>query len=276
MYYGIKTGLNQAFVIDEATRAALIHEHPSSAALIKPWLRGKDVKRWRTESKEKFIVALGNSDDSGSTHPWKDVSSNQATKAEALFLKKYPALHRHMETWETRLKKRSDQGKFWWELRACAYYQEFEQPKIIWPSINRSVKFAWDDEQFFANDKCNIIADAPKWLLGLLNSELFQFLYCQLTSQIRGSFMELKTSYISPVPIKTPTGPITRQLNQIVEGLISEGGTSTPLETKLDNLVYQLYGLSVAEQTIIQDWFHQRSISVVGDDDEEEDSEDEA
>jgi hypothetical protein len=90
--------------------------------------------------------------------------------------------------------------------------------------------------------------------------------------------MELKTSYISPVPIKTPTEPITELLNQTVDSLISGSDDSSLLETKLDNLVYQLYGMSSVEQVRIQGWFRQRSISVVGDEEEEEeeDSEDEA
>ena len=118
-YRGVVTGYNQAFVIDEATRQRLIQEDPRSAEVIKPWLRGKDIKRWRVDWRGLYVIAVQNSGDAGVAHPW----ANARTEAEARdrFRATYPAIHDHLSQYEDALRKRQDQGRFWWELRACAY-----------------------------------------------------------------------------------------------------------------------------------------------------------
>ena len=131
------TGLNEAFVIDQAKRDELIEEDPRSAALIRPWLRGRDIKRWKAEPGGLYVVAIQNSSDADAANPWASAKTEES--ARAVFREAYPAIHDHLSYFERfkdkdgkekGLRLRQDQGRFWWELRACAYYREFAYPKI--------------------------------------------------------------------------------------------------------------------------------------------------
>jgi len=144
-YYGIKTGFNEAFVIDRETKDKLIAEHPSSAEVIKPFLRGRDVKRWSVDFADQYLIKIESSENK--YHPWSNKSSKE--EAEKIFAKTYPAIYNHFEQFRSQLIARSDQGKFFWELRSCKYWQEFEQPKIIYPNICKRNEFAWDESGYY-------------------------------------------------------------------------------------------------------------------------------
>jgi len=117
-YYGIKTGLNEAFVIDAATREKLIAEDPVGAALIKPWLRGRDIRKWKTEWAGLYVINIPSSANS----PWPWSNAKAETVAVRIFEQTYPAIYRHLSQRKKQLQKRDDQGKYWWELRSCVYY----------------------------------------------------------------------------------------------------------------------------------------------------------
>ncbi len=123
-YYGIKTGLNEAFLVDTATRDRLVAEDGRSAEILKPYLRGQDVRRWRAEWVGLWMILLKSSDD----HQWP-WSSLAGAEAENAFAASFPALHGHLSGWRERLVERWDQGCFWWELRKCSYYAAFSQAK---------------------------------------------------------------------------------------------------------------------------------------------------
>lgn len=122
-YRGVLTGLNEAFLIDTATRERLVREDPRSAEIIKPYLRGQDIKRWSPEWRGLWMIVLKSSGD----HPWPWSDAGDA--AETVFSQTYPSLHAHMKPLAARLRKRTDQGRHWWELRSCAYYDAFERPR---------------------------------------------------------------------------------------------------------------------------------------------------
>jgi hypothetical protein len=122
-YYGIKTGLNDAFVVDQSTRDRLIAEHPSSAKVLKPFLRGRDVKRWRVEPQDLWLIFT----------------------RRGIDIKKYPAIHRYLKEYKDRLMPGVPGGRKpgsyeWYEIQDnIAYWQEFEQPKIVAPAITDAV-----------------------------------------------------------------------------------------------------------------------------------------
>ncbi|MFM6209009.1 MAG: type II restriction endonuclease, partial [Planktothrix sp.] len=115
-YRGILTGFNEAFIVDQETRDRLIAEHPSSAEVLKPFLRGRDVKRWRVNFSEQYLIKIESSENK--QHPW---SGKPAKEAEKIFAKTYPAIYEHFKQFRERLIKRDDQGKYFWELRSCRY-----------------------------------------------------------------------------------------------------------------------------------------------------------
>jgi adenine-specific DNA-methyltransferase len=133
IYYGIKTGFNQAFVIDEETRSKLIQEDPNSAEIIKPFLAGRDIKRYAQPKSDKYLILFK----SGDTENWFGKLSEP--EASAKLAEKYPAIFSHLKQFEDAAKKRYDKGKYWWELRACDYYEEFEKDKILFPGISDEI-----------------------------------------------------------------------------------------------------------------------------------------
>jgi adenine-specific DNA-methyltransferase len=256
MYYSIKTGLNKAFVIDKTKRDELIEEDPSSTEMIKSWLRGQDVKRWQVEWPGLYAICIQSSSDDGVKHDWAEAQSEE--QAAEIFRENYPAIFDHLKWWERDLRKRADQGRFWWELRSCTYYNEFEKPKIVWGNMAVTSKFAYDESGAFIGAPANILPNPPPWLLPVMNSSLLNFVYPKLTVARGGSFQEFKISYIDSAPIVTPSPEIQKQLsslmNKIMQCNLNDTQTISKFEMEINDIVYDLYQLKVSERNLISEW----------------------
>jgi hypothetical protein len=249
-YYGIKTGLNEAFVIDAATRNRLISEDPKSEELIKPWLRGRDIKRWKAEWAGLYLITIPSS--ANRKWPWSDEKAEQG--ARAIFEKTYPAIHNHLSQWEGKLIKRDDQGKFWWELRSCAYYKEFEGPKIIYPNITKTNIFAFDTSSTLTNQKCFIIPTNNLCLLAILNSKLAMQWFTATLPLLRGGFFEPSAIFMEKFPVLTTSETQAPILIDLVETILANPDSpDVPrLEAETNNLVYALYNLTPEEIVIVE------------------------
>jgi adenine-specific DNA-methyltransferase len=126
VYYGIKTGFNEAFVIDAETKNRLIAEDANSAHVIKPFLAGRDIKRYQQPQSDKFLILFK----SGDTQKW--FGKQEEAIAWEMLKDKYPAIANFLVVHRENCIKRSDKGQYWWELRACVYYEEFEKTKIMY------------------------------------------------------------------------------------------------------------------------------------------------
>lgn len=249
-YYGIKTGLNNAFVVNRDTRDQLIAEHPSSEEVLRPFLRGRDIKRWRCEFADWYLIKIESSENK--THPWSDKTDKEA---ERVFAKTYPAIYAFFTAEGRRnlLIKRSDQGRFFWELRSCAYWQDFEKPKIVFPDIAPSAQFAWDDnERYLVNTSYVLIA--PKWLLSVLNSSPVLWFYKSTSNAIRGGYLRYIRQYVEQIPIPAATPAQQDSCERLTEALIwlnsqeakmanaaPTGLMSVYFEQWLNGLVYELF-----------------------------------
>src|SRR5205807_2409029 len=183
IFYGIKTGFNEAFVIDSRTRDKLIADDPKSAEIIKPFVVGEDVKRYRLDYKKRYMILtkIGTS------------------------IERYPAVFAHLQAYQSQLEKRWDKGNHWWELRPCDYYQAFEKPKLMWPVISASNNFAFTDEAYYSNDKTFFIPTNDLYLLAVLNSSTaFLFFHSKLTA-LRGGFLEYRAQTLVHMPIRRIT-----------------------------------------------------------------------
>jgi len=256
-YRGILTGLNEAFVVDRATRDRLIAEHPSSAEILKTFLRGRDVKRWRVDFAEQYLIKIESSENR--RHPW---SGKTEKEAEKTFAKACPAIHAHLSKFQERLIERDDQGKYFWELRSCVYWQEFEQPKIAYPNICKRNEFAWDDSSYYTNQKAFIIPRTSKYLLGVLNSSVVMWLFEKVLAKLQNDFFEPSSIFIKdfPIPVienhKSVESLVDRILvitkdsdylsNQAKQSRVKE------LEREIDQLVYHLYGLTPEEIAVVE------------------------
>ncbi len=182
LLYGIKTGLNKAFLIDRHTRDRLIATDPRSAEIIKPVVEGEDVRRYSIDNKHNSIIL-----------------SKIGTPIE-----KYPAVFAHLQQYQTQLEKRGDKGKYWWELRTCDYYDAFEGAKIIYPDIAAGCRFAFDTEGIYSLNTTYILplADNQKYLIPLLNSSLIEFFYATISVSARGGYLRFFTEQVKQIPIR--------------------------------------------------------------------------
>ncbi|MBK8905734.1 MAG: Eco57I restriction-modification methylase domain-containing protein [Anaerolineaceae bacterium] len=162
-YYGIKTGFNQAFLIDSDTRAKLIQDDPGSAEIIHPYLRGQDIKRWSSEWMELWMILLKSSENY--QWPWSEAQD----EAESIFAQTYPSIHKYLMTHVDRLKQRQDQGRFWWELRSCSYYEVFEKPTIIHTDITWRPQFAFSPDPIYLLNTAYLWPTDDLYLLAVVN-----------------------------------------------------------------------------------------------------------
>lgn len=235
-YRGILTGYNDAFVIDGATRARLIAEDRKSENIIKPFLRGRDIKRWRTESQDLWLIKIESS--ANKKHPWTDLPD---AEAESVFAKTWPAVAAWFEGHREALIKRYDQGQYYWELRACAYWDEFLGPKIIVPAIEKTVAYAPDTTGFFSNDKTSIVVtDDWRFLSACLNSPVSWWIAQSLYAGRAGGFFEFKPMYVGQFPIPKAS-PTSKVLAGALVNILHAEHANPALEQLLNGLVYELY-----------------------------------
>jgi len=199
-YYGIKTGLNEAFVIDHSVRNELVAKHSSSRKILAPFLRGRDIKRWNIDYADRYLIRIESSENK--EHPW---SGQGVKQAEKTFQVNYPAIHEWLNRFRNDLKDRDDQGKYFWELRSCAYWEEFETPKVIYPDIYEHQSFAWDTEGYLAANTCYFMPVDERWLVALLNSKLIEWFYSLVSNKVRGGYLRAFSDYMKQIPVPKVT-----------------------------------------------------------------------
>jgi hypothetical protein len=178
-YYGIKTGLNEAFVIDRGTRDRFVQQHPASGTVLKPFMQGTHLRPFYIEDSDQFLITLKSSGD----HAW--VWSDSDGNAETAFAEAFPPVYAHLQAQREVVSKRSDQGRFWWELRSCAYWEAFEQPKIVWPDISKLPRFSMDTENRYLGNTGYIIPGGDYYLLGILSSWATWFFISKTAQPLR-------------------------------------------------------------------------------------------
>ena len=251
---GLTTGLNEAFVVNRATRDRLISEHKSSAEIVKPFMRGKDVKRWCAEFADQYIVKIESSENK--VHPW---SRKPEKDAEKLFAKAFPAIHSHFENFRSELINRDDQGKYFWEQRSCRYWREFEKSKIVSTKISIRPTFALDSDGRYLGNTCYFFpaATSGNYLLGLLNSSLFFTYAKKVFVEKQGGWFEVQPDGLESFPIPATTPAQQKPVERLVERILSAkqrdaSADVSALEREIDELVYALYGLTPEEKALVQ------------------------
>ncbi len=257
--YGIKTGANEAFIITTEKREEILNacktqeERKRTEALIKPILRGKDIKRYSYEWAGEWVI---------NTH--NGYTSNLKFKIPPIDIEKYPALKSHLDShWDT-IATRSDQGDTPYNLRNCAYLEDFEKEKIVYPCIMaKEPCFVYEEKGFYAPAPANIITGDKieiKYITALLNSKCIYFAMRKfyMGGGIEG---ELKTNNLEKIPIPkiTPQNQklahkITDCAKQILEAKEKDPKANTQRsEKEIDALVYQLYNLTDEEIKTIEE-----------------------
>ncbi len=254
--YGIKTGLNEAFVIDGNTRKRIIETNPMALEIIKPFLFGEEVRRYLIEPKDRYLIY---------TYHGIDMS-------------RYPEIENYLRKYKPRLEQRATKQE-WYELQqpSIALVPLFENPKIVYALIARSCQFAYDRNNYYSNDKTFIIPTSDLYILGLLNSAIALFYFSTFCAALEGSndcYFEFRAQYVKKFPIpKLDTNnrlDLTRheRMVSLVEQMLSlhkqlqEARTpheQTALQRQIEAtdeqinaLVYKLYGLTNEEIKVVE------------------------
>jgi hypothetical protein len=209
-YRGILTGLNEAFLVDSATRNRLIRDDPHCREIIKPYLRGQDIKRWSPEWADLWMIALQSSSD----YPWPWSHLIDSAEAEVCFQQTYPAFYQRMKLFEDRLRIRQDQGRYWWELRACAYYHTFAQPKIMYQEIQFHPAYCFDNRSLLSNNKAFFLASSDLYLLAVFNSPLVWWYNWRYLPHMKDEALSPVGELMEALPIARPPDDLRAQVEQ--------------------------------------------------------------
>ena len=248
VFRGVLTGFNEAFVIDAEQKAALIAADPKSAELIKPFLAGRDIKRYTSPEANKFLVLFASG--------WTKKTYTELTEKAAWekVSKDYPAIAKYLKPFAEKARKRTDQGDYWWELRPCAYYPEFEKEKIMLPDIAKYTEALIDTKGSYCTNTAYIIPRLNKYHLGILNSKVILFFYSNISSSIRGGYFRFIRQYLGLLPIPHPTPTQEEQITHLVEQRLAASSKEEQqkIEEEIDQAVYALYGLSEEEIKMVE------------------------
>ena len=266
IYRGILTGLNEAFVINDKIREKLIEEDPNSAELIKSFPAGRNIKRYKQPTINKYLILM--------PRGWTKERLNNSKDPFGWLRQNYPAIANHLLPFAEAAQKRCDKGEYWWELRACDYYTEFEKPKLVYPDVCMQPEFTFDDCGSYLNKTCFMMALSDKYLLGILNSSVIYFVIKGIIPELRGGYYTLGSIYVETFPIRTidfsDTADAARhdRMISLVDQMLSlhkqlqEARTpheQTSLQrqieatdSQIDALVYELYGLTEEEIKIVE------------------------
>jgi hypothetical protein len=196
---GIKTGLNEAFLIDAETRKELLARDAKSAEVLKPFLRGQDFCRWNADWAEVWMIVLKSSENY--RWPW----SESGDKAETVFAEKYPAIHGHLNNIRDAVINRQDQGRYWWELRSCAYWAEFDKPKLMYPEITWRAQWGLDTKGTLCNNTAYFVPTDDVWILAVANSPINWWYSWRTAIHGKDEALRFIKDFVQDLPIPSPT-----------------------------------------------------------------------
>jgi hypothetical protein len=252
-YYGIKTGLNEAFVVDAATADRIASESSSAEKILRPFVEGKsDLERWCARQLNQRLLLLASSENT--THPWSGLSD---ADAERKFASVLPSVYRFLQPFKAKLKRRSDQGTYYWELRSCTYWSAFEKPKIIIPTLSSFPVAVWDTSGVVSNDKTTIVAcSKPAVLVALLHSAAVWWQLTRIAAIRQNSFYEVKDMYLKELVLPNLNAQSELKLSAIASEAIAQerrcGSVDAALLENLNKLVNSLWELTSDEARIIR------------------------
>ena len=264
LYRGVITGCNDAFIIDGSICQRLIAEDQRSIELIKPVLRGRNLRKWKETCANEYLIAIASS--ANREWPWSEAGDEAG--AERIFTETYPAIYKHLNNYRDRLIARDDQGAFYWELRSCAYYAEFGQPKVVYRNIATSLCASYDLTGAFGLDTTFFIPTDDLSLLATLNSQLFDWYarhkFQSFNDPWMGGGLRFFSQYMQKVPIANRTVEQKEALSRLVEQILAapNGNDAREIEREIDELVYQLYGLTDAEIELIKQTYRDAGMEI--------------
>lgn len=243
--YGIKTGCNDAFIIDSEKRKEILanciddDERVRTAELIRPILRGRDIKRYSYDFADQYIIA---------TFPSKQYNIDEYQSLKSYLLsfgreKLEQTGKEYMINGET-VKARKKTNNKWFETQdSISYWDEFSKPKIVWGNLNVCGSYAITSEDMFINAPACMIVPGNNYLLAVLNSKIADFYIRTLGVVRNGGFFEYKPMFVEQIPIPQITEETRMQIDTILASSLSREDK----DAKIDEILVKIYGLSEDE-----------------------------
>ena len=252
IYRGVLTGCNEAFIISTEKRNEILNncttkeERQRTEELIRPILRGRDIKRYGYEWAGLYLIA---------TFPSRHYD-----------IKEYPAVKQHllsfgMERLEQTGKKYTINGQQvtarkkthnkWFETQdSISYWEDFNKPKIMYPNMTKYLPFYFDEKGFYQNDKSFMITGKNiSFLAAFLNSSLFKFCFIDNFPELQGGTRELRKIFFDKIPVLQVNEQVEQRFRIALNRIQQEYTMQQAIE--IDNLIYDLYDLSEEERQLI-------------------------
>ena len=258
IYRGVLTGYNEAFIISTEKRDEILancqteDERTRTAELIRPILRGRDIKRYGYNWANLWLIYI----------PWHfplqfDESITGASeKAEIAFQEQYPAVYQHMLKYKEPLSKRNKAETGiryeWYAMQrwGAKYWEDFSKPKIVYPNMTKYMPFVYDESRFLTNQKCFIITGGcMAYLTAFFNSSIFKFCFRDSFPELQGGTRELSKIFFDKIPIKK----ITPEQNEAFRKAVASIQLDYTKESavSIDTILFDLYNLTNEERKVI-------------------------
>ncbi|WP_370520863.1 TaqI-like C-terminal specificity domain-containing protein [Bacteroides sp. 214] len=241
IYRGVLTGYNEAFIISTEKRDEILancqteDEKMRTAEIIRPILRGRDIRRYGYNWANLWLI---------NTH------NGTKEKFPRILIEDYPALKAHLDQYLDKISKRADQGDTPYNLRNCAYLEDFDKPKIIYPNMTKYMPFVYDEDKFVTNQKCFIITGQNMaYLTAFFNSSIFKFCFRDSFPELQGGTRELSKIFFDKIPVKKISGESDELFKTAINRLQSDYTKEQTIV--IDNMLFDLYDLTVEERKVI-------------------------
>ena len=241
IYRGVLTGCNEAFIIDSGKRDEILgncqsdEERERTANLMRPILRGRDIKRYGYVDNGLYLI---------NTH------NGIRGKLPRVDIDAYPSVKAHLDKYWDKISTRSDKGDTPYNLRHCIYMDDFFKPKIIYPNMTKFMPFVLDNKSFITNQKCFIITgEHLAYLTAFFNSSLFKFCFRDFFPELQGGTRELSKIFFDKIPVLKVSDGQNRVFQAAVEDIQHE--YTSQKAQRVESMLFDLYNLTPEEREII-------------------------
>ena len=252
IYRGVLTGYNEAFIINTEKRNEILancqseEERAKTAELIRPILRGRDIKRYGYNWADLWLIA---------TFPSRhyDIEAFPSVKKHLLSYGK-ERLEQTGKTYvvnEEKIKARKKTNNKWFETQdSISYWDDFNKPKIVYPNMTKYMPFVYDDMGYYTNQKCFVITGQNiAYLTAFFNSSLFKFCFRESFPELQGGTREMSKIFFDKIPVKHISDKEEELFKNAIDDIQNEYNKSKAIV--IDSMIYDLYNLSEKERQII-------------------------
>lgn len=245
IYRGVLTGCNEAFIIDGTKRDEILancqseEERKRTADLIRPILRGKDIKKYKANFADKWLIA----------------SHNGTATENRIDINNFPAVKKHLDEHWDKIQKRADQGDTPYNLRSCAYMDDFSKQVICWQRITQEPRFFMTNGDYVILDSMAFLSHIPKkylnWLLAVLNSDLIYYWVKINVHEYGDTGFRLSNQYVEQISIPKPENKILEEIDSLVGKLIHNEDEYA--YSKIQDIIFNIFDISKAELAVVNE-----------------------